>query len=34
MVAAICYAWLLEDKVQMEGKPKGADEGEYVTVRL
>ncbi|XP_062116133.1 uncharacterized protein LOC133830220 [Humulus lupulus] len=32
MVAAICYAWLLENKVRKESKTKGADEDEYVMV--
>ncbi|KAM6594476.1 hypothetical protein CsatA_002179 [Cannabis sativa] len=32
MVAAICYAWLLENRVRKESKAKGAYEDEYVTV--
>ena len=32
MVAAICYAWLLENKVKKESKAKGGDGGKYVYV--
>lgn len=32
MAAAICYAWLLENRVRKENKSKGNGEEEYVLV--
>lgn len=32
MVAAICYAWLLENRVRKESKANSGDREEYVTV--